>query len=253
MTPLIFDLCILFVILASMAMAYYRGLIREVLTIVGLGVAVFSAYKLGPFLLPYFNKWLKVPADGGEKAAEAVSKAAAADAGSTAAMKAAAVQGDLIFGYLSPAKAALFSSYGTAFLLAFVFMALLSFFITRTVQEMGLTMVDKLLGAGFGALRGFLMVFLPFAGIYLVMDGTKDFPLWAKNSQSVPVLEDAYKEMSKKLDLDKYLENKNGKLSFKVSKIKEKDFVRELTPEEKELQEAVKKEMDMHLKDDEKE
>ena len=59
MTPAMLDGFFAAVLLISMLVACFRGLIREVFTIIGLVVSSVAGIKGGPLLVPFYNDWLK--------------------------------------------------------------------------------------------------------------------------------------------------------------------------------------------------
>lgn len=218
MTPHVLDLIVAVILLLSTLIAYYRGLIREVFTILGLGLAVFGAYMAGPALTPFFENLLEVPADGGASAAEIVTEGANEEEHTNAAVKASMYKKDLIFGILSPALAARLCAYGSGFIAVLIVAGLFSFFISRRVDEMGLGMVDKVLGAGFGFARGFLIVFLFYVPWTFLIDQDK-FPAWAKNSKSVPVLNRTLAYVDDKLGFSRKVEDRGGDIAIRIGKV----------------------------------
>jgi membrane protein required for colicin V production len=218
MTPLALDIAIGLIIFLSTLAAYFRGLIKEVFTLLGLAVAVFLAYKLGHLLVPEFNQWLHVPEEGDKTKTE------------------------LVWGLMSPALASKVFSYGGTFLSALLVMILLGHFISRWIQEAGLGIVDRLLGAGFGLLRGFLLVFLFYVpSTYLIE--YKKFPDWAKNSFSVPVLQSALDWTNKTFELDKKIEDRGNGIAIKFDKVDlDKIGAEAARQAEEELKAAIAKE-----------
>ena len=241
MTPAVLDIIVAIIILLSVAIAFYRGIIREIFTIVGLGASVIGAWKGGPLLIPLFNDLLGVKADGGEKAAEAVSKGASADALSAKGMLATLHKGDLILGVISPATAAKFAAYGSTFIIIFLIMSLISFFLSRGVQEAGLGFVDRIAGAGFGFARGFLLVFLPYVLCTFLIDQNK-FPDWAKNSMTVPALQTAFDYADQHFDLKKRIEDRGGSIALKIQKINPDTVGKDVSKEEDELKNELSSE-----------
>lgn len=220
MTPFILDTLVALVLAASTLMAYKRGIIREGFTILSLIASTVGTYKGGSFLIPAFNRWLDVQADGGEKAAEVVSQAATAEAGHTEAVQAAVHKVDLIFGVMSPAAAAKVGAYGATFILISLLMSLIGFFLSRGVQEAGMVFFDKLAGAGFGFVRGFLVVFLPYVlCLFLFSKDQENFPAWARNSITVPILQATYDFADRQFDLGQRIEDHGDSLSLKIGKI----------------------------------
>lgn len=206
MTPAALDITIAIILLLSALVAYFRGIIREAFTIVALIVATTTTYFGGEMMIPAWNKWLKVDARS-EEAAAAVSKAAATGAQLETAV---AVKAHLFMGLLSYDKLAVICAYASVFIFFYLVMSLVGFFVSRAVNEAGLGLVDRLLGAGFGLARGFLVVFLCFLPISFMFKHDQ-FPEWAKNSVSVPILEQSVAFVDEKLDLKNRIQE-NGKL-----------------------------------------
>src|SRR5690606_8144672 len=127
-----------------------------------------------------FNRWLDVPRDGGAGAAEAVSRAASPVATGSEIVEAAAQKSTLILGVLSPELAAKLCAYGTAFAVVFFVIPLIGYVLSRGVQILGLGIVDLIGGAAFGAVRGFLFIFLPYV-LAAVLLGEERFPDCTKN------------------------------------------------------------------------
>lgn len=211
MTPEALDITIGCILLFSGIVAYVRGLIREAFTIVALIAATAAAYFGGSLMTPAFRDWLHVKPGVGEQAAHAVSKAAGA--GTDASL----VKADLFLGIISPEKAAVLFSYLSVFAVIYILMTLVGFFLSRTVNESGLSIVDRLLGLAFGLARGFLLVFLFYMPVHLMIKYDK-YPDWAKNSVSVPILEEAAVYTDKHLDLAKFIESHGDQLVVKLKK-----------------------------------
>jgi len=231
MTATALDIAIGIIIGFSMLVAYFRGLIREVFTLAGIVIAVFLSYKLGHMFVPEFESLLGVAdAAEGEKPR-------------------------LILGLLSPVLAAKVFSYGGTFIFVFVVMTLLGFFVARWVKDSGLGIVDKLLGAAFGFVRGFLLVFIVYVPLSYLVD-TEKLPAWAKESVSVPLFQDTLTWVNKRFDIDQMVERGEKGVSIKLDKIDpDKIDIREKSAED-ELKDAVRreeKEKHQSLTGDEKE
>jgi membrane protein required for colicin V production len=211
MTPAALDIAIACILLLSGMVAYFRGIIREAFTIVALVAATGAAYFGGSLMEPAFRTWLHVKPGVGEQAAHAVSKAAGS--GTDASI----VKSDLFMGVIAPEKAAVIFSYLSVFVFIYLVMTLIGFFLTRAVNESGLSVVDRLLGLGFGLARGFLLVFLFYVPVHLMMD-YKKYPDWAKNSISVPILEESAVYADAHLDIAKFIENRGNQLVVKLKK-----------------------------------
>ncbi|MDI1228667.1 MAG: CvpA family protein [bacterium] len=209
MTPAALDIIVAIILALSMLVAYFRGIIREAFTIVALIVATSVTYFAGEIMIPSFNKWLKVD-ERGEQAAAAVSK------GANDVAQAAIAKEHLIMGLVSPEKTAIILSYLSVFLVIYLIMSLVGFFVSRAVNEAGLGVMDKVLGAGFGLARGFLVVFLCFLPISFLVKG-ENFPDWAKNSVSVPILQDSVAYVDSKVDLRKLVADNGKEIISKIN------------------------------------
>lgn len=194
MTPLALDISIGLVILLSTLVAYIRGIVKEAFTLGGLIVAVLLAWKGGHILLPAFNAVFDVPADGEDP------------------------KGVLVFGLMAPSLAAKVFSYGTTFIGALFVAMLTGYFISRWINEAGLGVLDKIFGATFGFLRGFLLVFILYVPCTYIFD-YKKFPDWALQSTSVPVLQSTLEWVNRNWDLDKKVQSKAEGVVIKFDKV----------------------------------
>ncbi|MDE1151991.1 MAG: CvpA family protein [Micavibrio sp.] len=220
MTPAALDIIIACILALSALVAYFRGLIREIFTIIALIVASGAAYLGGDMMIPSFDKWLHVDKKVGAEAANAVSKAAAS--GTDASLIA---HKNLIFGIVDPSLASVVCAYASVFVFFWLVMSLVGYFISRTVAESGMGILDKILGAAFGLARGFLVVFLFFLPISFLIDQEK-FPDWAKNSISVPILEQAVVIVNDHVDLKKFVAENGSSFISKVNKIELKHGIK---------------------------
>ncbi|MBI1214789.1 MAG: hypothetical protein GC185_03095 [Alphaproteobacteria bacterium] len=211
MTPDAIDITIACILLLSGVVAYVRGIIREAFTIVALIAATTAAWLGGGLMTPPFRKWLHVKPGVGDQAAHAVSKAAAHGT------DASVVKSQLFMGVIAPEKAAVIFSYLSVFIFIYLVMTLVGFFLTRAVNESGLSIVDRILGGGFGLARGFLLVFMFYMPVHLMVSYDK-YPQWATSSVSIPILEKAAVYADKHLDLAKFIEDKGDKLVVKLKK-----------------------------------
>lgn len=224
MTPIALDIAVGIIILMSTMAAYFRGIIKEVFTLAALGISVFIAYEAGHLLVPPFNDWLGV-VEG---------KAPPKDV--------------LVLGILSPPLAAKVFAYGGIFLLMFTIITLLGRLLNRWVNEAGLGIVDRLLGGGFGFLRGFLIMLMLYMPASYLLD-YKKFPVWAKDSASVHVFQGTMDWANKTFELDKKIEDRGGGIAIKfdkfdIEKIKdsaaaaEAELKKDIQKEEKEIQKS---------------
>jgi membrane protein required for colicin V production len=199
MTPHALDLAIGLVILLSTLVAYFRGIVREFFMLAGLALATFVAYSAGHLLVPDVSKWLgTLPNSADEK--------------------------PTVLSLLKPTVATDVVAYGGLFLAVFVLMVIIRMMISHWVSGAGLTVADRVGGALFGFLRGYLLVLIVFATcLYMAYAGETDqLPEWAKNSISVPILESTLAWTNKNIDIKtslKTIANKLEKINFdKVGK-----------------------------------
>lgn len=180
MTPIMLDTTVIIVILLSVIVAFFRGFVKEMLTIINLLGATAAAWYLGGQFAPSFQKWMgagEKPVDG-----EKVRK---------------------VLGLVTPEIAGTFLSYFSVFFITLIILGLAGMAISASVKAMGLGPVDKALGMAFGALRGFLLVLLvyvPFA--YFMPPEKQKYPSWVEESVSFVALDKTYKWMEKYLGDD---------------------------------------------------
>ncbi|MDP2205089.1 MAG: CvpA family protein [Alphaproteobacteria bacterium] len=185
MTPIMLDTAIIIVILLSVIVAFFRGFVKEVLTIVNLLGAAVAAWYLGGQFAPQFQKWM----GAGQKVADGE-------------------KAHKVLGLVTPEVAGTFLSYFTVFFVTLIILGLAGMAIAASVKAMGLGPLDKVLGMVFGALRGFLLVLLiyvPFA--YFMPPDKKKYPDWVEESMSFVALDASYNW------LEKYLGEKKEELA----------------------------------------
>lgn len=127
----IFDLGVLLILLISAGVAFFRGFIREVLTIVGVIGGALAALMFGKSLAPVTRGWFGI-VEGQDpgKFMNMIPKEMAAD----------------------------FTAYAVIFLSVFIILQLASHFFSMAVAAIGLGPVDRTLGVIFGLARGLLFV-----------------------------------------------------------------------------------------------
>ena len=139
---MIIDVIVLLVLIASVLIAFLRGFIREILTIIGIIGGMAAAYFTGPMLAPTMRGWLGVKeAVEGEEQAKLF---------------------DLIpYIYVADALA-----YGAIFIVFVVILSFLSHFLAEFVSKIGLGALDRTLGVIFGIVRGVLLVGIIYLPVY---------------------------------------------------------------------------------------
>lgn len=131
----IFDLGVLLILLVSAGVAFFRGFIREVLTIVGVIGGALAALMFGKAFAPITRGWFGI-VEGQDpgKFMDLIPKELAAD----------------------------FTAYAVIFLSVFIILQLASHFFSMAVAAIGLGPVDRTLGVVFGLARGLIFLGIIF-------------------------------------------------------------------------------------------
>lgn len=143
----------------SAAISFFRGFIREVLTIVGLAGATIAALIWGKIAGRVFAGFLEGFAEGPRK---------------------------LIWGILPAELGGQIAGYLFTFLLVFAVLGVISHFIGKAVHDMGLNAIDRTMGFVFGVGRGFVLLGVVF--IVVTWLDVKDRPDWINNAKMAPIL-----------------------------------------------------------------
>jgi membrane protein required for colicin V production len=157
---MMFDILVIAVLLISALHAFWRGLIREVLTIFGALGGLFASLSYGDDLNPVMDTWLGVVE--GEKATK-------------------------LFDVIPMTLVSDVLSYAAIFVLVFGVLTFLSHLIAEQARALGLGAIDRTLGVVFGLARGLLIVAIFYLPIHIVMDD-KDKQEWFKESHTHPVV-----------------------------------------------------------------
>lgn len=152
---LILDCVVLVILLISCVVAFLRGFVREVLTILGLGGAAVTALTAGPMLAPGLEEWLT-----GGLPEDEVGK---------------------LWGFVPYDIAAAVFAYAGLFVVTLILMSLVSHWIAKSVHAIGLGPVDRSLGVVFGIIRAFVLIGLLYMPFHLLMD-EKDKEEWFESS-----------------------------------------------------------------------
>ena len=171
------DMTILAILVLSAVIAFMRGFIKEVLTIAGLVGATVAAYTVGPMVHPWISDLIVGEVEGKGEEKKMIWNLIPADVMATAL------------------------SHGGVFVVTFIVLTILSFFISRVAQEMGLNFMDRSLGVVFGLARGLallVLLYLPFS----IMLTEEEFPKWTKESRTLPVLAYSVDKVYAYLDID---------------------------------------------------
>jgi membrane protein required for colicin V production len=165
---MIIDIIVGALLLISAIIAFIRGFIREVLTIMGVVGGLIAAYLFGGAVAVQVRKWLGV-----EDGAEQVEK---------------------LFDIIPYTLVADVLAYGGVFIVVVIILSIASHFLAESVRNLGLGAVDRSLGALFGLARGVLLLGLVYVPIHIGFD-SKTVDEWFKGSRSHVYLEMVAKQI----------------------------------------------------------
>lgn len=151
------DIGVILILLISAGVSFFRGLIREVLTIVGVLGGGFAALTFGPSVIPLTSKWFGI--EEGK------------DAGK-------------LFDLIPMELAAQITAYAGVFIIVFIILQLASHLISSAAQAIGLGPIDRTLGIFFGLARGLLLLGVLYLPFHLILpeDSKKE---WFETSQTM--------------------------------------------------------------------
>lgn len=142
---MIIDIVVGAVVLVSALISFFRGFIREVLTIAGVAGGALAALTFGSSLSPVFRKWLGV-VDG-----QTVTK---------------------LFDLIPMTIIADVCAYAAIFIAVVITISVISHFVSSGVKAMGLGPIDRTFGVIFGIIRAVLLLGLLYLPFHLLMDDT---------------------------------------------------------------------------------
>lgn len=136
------DIGVILVLLISAGVSFFRGFIREVLTIFGVAGGAFVALMFGGSLKPIVHGWygIKEGVDPGK-----------------------------LFDIVPMTLAADVTAYAVIFLGVFILLQLISHFLAASAHALGLGPVDRTLGIFFGLARGVLLIGLLYLPFHLIL------------------------------------------------------------------------------------
>jgi membrane protein required for colicin V production len=151
------DIGVIVILLISAAVSFFRGLIKEVLTILGVLGGGFAALNFGASVVPITSKWFGI--EEGK------------DAGK-------------LFDLIPMEMAAQVTAYAGIFVIVFIILQLASHLISSAAQAIGLGPVDRTLGIFFGIARGLLLLGVLYLPFHLILpeDSKKE---WFEKSQTM--------------------------------------------------------------------
>lgn len=207
---MILDLIVLVILVISAGIAFFRGFIREVLTIIGVVGGAAAAAFGGPLLSPVIANLLGVNADD------------------------PADSGNKLFGVLPKELAADVIAYGSIFILVVLILSLISHMISKSVQAVGLGAIDRSLGVLFGVLRAVLLIGILYLPVYL-LTSEADRNEWFAGSKTKFYVEATAETISKALpesdtaNLQRDIERKKGSMAKQArEKLEEMDVLKVL-------------------------
>lgn len=155
---MILDIVVLAALLISCLIAFFRGFIREVLTILGVLGGALAAVFLGPHLAPVVLGWFGPEAlkeDSAEK----------------------------LFGLVPYGLAADVTAYGIVFVVVVIVLSVISHFLAKGAKAAGLGAVDRSFGVLFGIARAAVFLTLMYLPFYTLVD-KEQRDSWFKDSRS---------------------------------------------------------------------
>ena len=161
-----FDLGVILILIISAGVSFFRGFIREALTILGVIGGAFAALMFGGSLKPVMRGWFGITEgkDPGK-----------------------------LFDLIPYEIAADIAVYAGIFLIVFIVLQLASHFFASVIAAIGLGPVDRTLGVVFGIARGILFLGLLYLPVLITgaVDSYKDE--WFKNSKTFIYVESTSK------------------------------------------------------------
>lgn len=162
---MIIDLIICAIILISALVAFFRGFIREVLTILGVVGGLAAAYAFGGNLAPFYSDLMGVEAPSAEN--EEVER---------------------FMGILPYPVLAEILGYITVFFLVVIILSIISHFLSKFVENVGMGMVDRTVGVLFGIARGIILLGVVYLPIHMFVE-KEDKDEWFQESRTIVYVE----------------------------------------------------------------
>lgn len=140
---MIIDIVVVAILLISAIIAFARGFIREVLTILGVVGGIAAAYTGGPYAAVYVREWLGVQ-EG--------------------------VEPERLFGMVPYNLVADALAYGGIFIVVVIVLSIISHLLAESVKSLGLGAIDRTFGVVFGLARGALLLGLLYLPVHMLVD-----------------------------------------------------------------------------------
>lgn len=195
---MILDIIVLIILLLSTGIAFFRGFIREALSIATLLLAIGAAYLVGPLLEPLIANWMGVvPGEEPEK----------------------------FLGVLPKDLVAQIAAQGSVFLLVMISLSIVTHIFAEYIKSIGLGAVDRSLGALFGFIRAVIVLILLYLPIHILVDQeTRDS--WFETSKSRVYLETGSEFAASRIPED-FIQEKFQKAQKTVDETPQVNRVRE--------------------------
>lgn len=156
---MIIDGLILATLLLSALIAFFRGFVREVLTLFGLAGALAAAYFGAPLLQPIAHDLVGSGPD------------------------------DRLFGLIPMSVAADVGAFAFVFLAVLILLTLTAHAISHGLHAVGLGSLDRTLGVLFGLLRGVVLVLLFYMPFYFTA-AVSEKEKWFEASATLPLVDE---------------------------------------------------------------
>ena len=165
---LILDLLVIIILLVSAGVSFFRGIIKEVLTIFGFAGGILGAVFGGALFTPMVKNALGLTGEG------EVGK---------------------LLGFIPYDMVATIATYGGIFLIIFLSLQFISHNISKGAKAIGLGPVDRTLGVFFGLARGILLLGVLYLPFHLILpDENKE--QWFSSSKTFVFVEGTTKFLS---------------------------------------------------------
>ncbi len=158
---LITDIVVVAVLVISAGVALFRGLIKEVLTILGIIGGLAMAFFFGDTFVPVMEGWLGVQ-EG--------------------------VEPEKLFGVVPYDLLAKVLAYALVLIVFVIILNIISHFLSKAVSSAGLGPIDRTLGLVFGLLRGVLLLGVLYLPVHLMAPEDKK-ETWFEGSHMIFYLE----------------------------------------------------------------
>ncbi len=140
---MIVDIVVLAALLVSAVIAFLRGFIREILTIIGVVGGGLAAMYAGPFLAPQVRGWIGAEEDGESRK---------------------------LFDIIPYGAVADILAYGVIFIIVVLILSVISHLLSGWARAVGLGALDRTFGVVFGVIRGVVLLSLLYLPAYLFVD-----------------------------------------------------------------------------------